>query len=65
MIFKTKKAECCLQLLAPEIMKLFGSTKNKITEGENGENVLVVLVHLILINRLFKYLMLLLKIFCF
>ena len=54
MIFKTKTAECCLQLLVPEIMKLFGSTKNKITEGENGENVLVVLVHLILINRLFK-----------
>ena len=28
-----------LKLLAHEMMKLFGSTKNKITKDENGENV--------------------------
>ena len=28
-----------LELLAPEIMKLHGSTKNKISEDKNGENV--------------------------
>ena len=40
-----------LQLLTPEMMKLLGSTKSKITKDENGENVPyfeiteVVLVH--------------------
>ena len=40
-----------LELLTPEIMKLLGSIKNKITKDENGENVPhleiteVVLVH--------------------
>ena len=29
-----------LELLTPETMKLLGSTKNKITKDENGENVL-------------------------
>ena len=28
-----------LELLIPEIMKLLGSTKNKITKNKNGENV--------------------------
>ena len=28
-----------LELLTPETMKLLGSTKNKITEDKNGENV--------------------------
>ena len=28
-----------LELLTPEIMKLLGSTKNKITKNKNGENV--------------------------
>ena len=28
-----------LELLASETMKLLGSTKNKITQNENGENV--------------------------
>ena len=28
-----------LKLLTPEIMKLLGSTKNKITKDENGQNV--------------------------
>ena len=40
-----------LQLLTPEMMKLLGNTKSKITKDENGENVPhlditeVVLVH--------------------
>ena len=28
-----------LKLLTPEMMKLLGSTKNKITKDENGQNV--------------------------
>ena len=28
-----------LELLTPETMRLLGSTKNKITKGENSENV--------------------------
>ena len=28
-----------LELLTPQIMKLLGSTKNKITKNKNGENV--------------------------
>ena len=28
-----------LELLTPEMMKLIGTTKNKITKDENGENV--------------------------
>ena len=40
-----------LELLTPETMKLLGSTKNKIINDENGENVphlgimVVILVH--------------------
>ena len=49
-IFKIKNGYS-LQLLTPETMKLFGTTKNKITKDKNGENVPhleiteVVLVH--------------------
>ena len=34
-----KKTGCYLKLLIPETMKLFGSTKSKITKDKNGENV--------------------------
>ena len=46
-----------LELLTPETMKLLGSTKNKITEDKNGENVPhleiteVVLVHCNIVNN--------------
>ena len=46
-----------LELLTPETMRLLGSTKNKITEYKNGENVLhleitkVVLVHCDIVNN--------------
>ena len=33
------KSGYSLELLTPETMKLLGSTKNKITEDKNGENV--------------------------
>ena len=45
------------ELLTPETMKLLGSTKNKITKDENGENVPqleiteVVLVHCNIVNN--------------
>ena len=41
----------------PEIMKLLGSTKSKITKNENGENVFhleiteVILVHCNIVNK--------------
>ena len=37
-IFKVKD-RYSLELLTPEIMKLLGSTENKITKGKNGEYV--------------------------
>ena len=46
-----------LELLTPETMKLLGSTKNKITKDENGENVPyleiteLVLVHCNIVNN--------------
>ena len=46
-----------LGLLTPVTMKLLGSTKNKITKDENGENVPhleitgVVLVHCNIVNN--------------
>ena len=49
-----------LKLLAPEIMKLFGSTKSKITKNENGENVpcleitKVVLIHCDVVNNSYQ-----------
>ena len=36
--FKIKDGYC-LELLTPETMKLLGSTENKITKENNGENV--------------------------
>ena len=32
------KAGYCLELLVPETMKLFGTTKNKINKDKSGEN---------------------------
>ena len=46
-----------LELLTPEIVKLLGSTENKITKDKNGKNVLhleiteVVLVHCNIVNN--------------
>ena len=46
-----------LKLLTPEMMKLLGSTKNKITKDENGQNVphleitKVVLSHCDIVNN--------------
>ena len=54
--FKIKN-EYSLELLTPETMKLFGSTKNKITKDKNGENVPhlkiteAVLVHCDIVNN--------------
>ena len=54
--FKIKKGYY-LQLSTPEMMILLGSTKNKITNDENGDNVPhleiteVVLVHCNIINN--------------
>ena len=51
------KDEYILKLLTPETMKLLGSTKSKITEDKNGENVPhleiteVVLVHCSIVNN--------------
>ena len=54
--FKIKN-ECSLELLTSETMELLGSTKNKITIDENGENVPhleineVILVHCNIVNN--------------
>ena len=54
--FKIKNGNS-LELLKPDTMKLLGSTKNKITEDKNGENVPhleiteVVLVHCNMVNN--------------
>ena len=51
------KNEYSLELLTPETMKLFGSTKNEITKDKNGGNVLhleiteEVLVHFNIVNN--------------
>ena len=56
MTFKIKNGYS-LELLTPATMKLLGSTKNKITEDKNGENVphleitKVVLVHCNIVNN--------------
>ena len=56
MIFKIKTG-CYLEFLTPKTMKFFGSTKNKIPKGKNGENVPhfeiteVVLVHCNIVNN--------------
>ena len=50
-----------LELLTPEMMKLLGSTKNKITKDENGENVPhleiteVTLVHCNIVNSDYQH----------
>ena len=55
-IFKTKNGYS-LELSTPETMKLLGSTKNKITKDNNGENIPhleiteVVLVHCDIANN--------------
>ena len=55
-MFKIKKGYY-LQLLVPETLKLLGSTKSKINEGKNGENVPhleiteVVLIHCYIANN--------------
>ena len=55
-IFKIKTGYY-LKLLTPKTMKLLGSTKNKITNDENGENMPhleiteVVLVHCNFVNN--------------
>ena len=55
-IFKTK-TRYCIELVTPEIMKLLGNTKNKITKDKNGENVPhleiteVALVHCNIVNN--------------
>ena len=57
--FKIKKG-CYLELLTSETMKLLGSTKSKITEDENGENVSylqiteVVLIHCNVVNNSYR-----------
>ena len=54
--FKIKTGQY-LELLTPKTMKLLGSTENKITRDENGENVPhleiteVVLVHCNVVNN--------------
>ena len=51
------KARYYLELLTPETMKLLGSTEDKITKDENGENVLnleiaeLVLAHCDIVNN--------------
>ena len=59
-IFKTKTGYY-LECLSPKTMKLPGSTKNKITMDENGENAShleineVVLVHCNIINSDYQH----------
>ena len=51
------KAGYYLELLTPETKELLGSTKNKVTKNENGENVPhlelteLVLVHCDIVNN--------------
>ena len=40
-----------LELLTFETMELLGSTKNKLTKDENGENMLIILLTMI-INKI-------------
>ena len=50
-----------LELLTPEMMKLLGSNKSKITKYKNGENVLnleiteVVLVHCNIVDNSYQH----------
>ena len=51
------KTRCYLEILTPETMKLFGSTKSKITKDENGGNVSsleiteILLIHWNIVNN--------------
>ena len=51
------KTRYYLELLTPETIKLFGSSKSKITKDENGENVLyleiteLILMHCNVANK--------------
>ena len=51
------KTGCYIELLAPEKMKLLGSTKSKINKDENGKNVShleiteVILIHFNTVNN--------------
>ena len=52
------KAWYYLEILTPEMIKLLGSTKNKIIKNENGENLpqlkifeVVLLVHCNIVNN--------------
>ena len=55
------KRESYLELLAPETMKLLGSTNNKVTNDENGENeshlevTKVVLLHRNIVNNDYQH----------
>ena len=59
-MFKIKTGDY-LEILMPEIMKLFGSTEIKITKDENGENnphleiTEVVLVHCNFVNNNYQH----------
>ena len=55
------KAGCYLELLTPEMMKILGSNKSKITKDKNGENgphleiTEVVLVHCDIVNNIYQH----------
>ena len=59
-VFKIK-ADCKLELLSPETMKLLRSTKKDVNQGKNGENLPklepaeVVLVHCYLVNNNYQH----------
>ena len=69
-IFKIK-IEYYLELLTPETMKLLESTKSKITEDENGENVPhleiteVALLHFNIVNNDYQLHSRVLHTFCY
>ena len=50
------KAGYCLELLAPERMKLFGTTKNKINKDNSGENIphleITIILSTMIINEI-------------
>ena len=55
------KTGYCLELLMSEIMKLLGSTKNKMTKDKNGQNVthleitIIVLIHCNFVNNAYQH----------
>ena len=50
------KAGYCLELLVPETMKLFGTTKNKINKDKSGENIphleITIILSTMIINEI-------------